>query len=151
MGIKSGTFGFIEVKYKCPWFDPHFGMFLGSYEWLYFDNNKLFLFFKVIHYGQFIALSKIFLWINLPTNCDLLRKSKLNYRDGISHHSPWKIWPRNAHLGVFAKKGYLGAKNILWCRPPTKQNILNKKTYILFHMYMYCWGIKGLDKTQFME
>ena len=56
VGIKLRTFGFIDVKYKCP----RVAMFLGPYEGLFFDNNKLFLFFKIIYYGQFIALSKKF-------------------------------------------------------------------------------------------
>ena len=42
------TFGFKEVKYEGPGFDPHIGRFLGPYEY-FFDNNKLFLFFKIIH------------------------------------------------------------------------------------------------------
>ena len=32
VGIEPGTFEFIEVKYKCPGFDPHVGRFLGPYE-----------------------------------------------------------------------------------------------------------------------
>ena len=37
---------------------PTSGGFFGLYEWLFFDNNKLILFLKIIYYGQFIALSK---------------------------------------------------------------------------------------------
>ena len=40
---------------------------------VFFDNNKLFLIFKIIYLliysGQFIALAKKILWNNLPTNC----------------------------------------------------------------------------------
>ena len=32
VGIKPGSFGFIEVKYKCPGFDPHVEKFIGPYE-----------------------------------------------------------------------------------------------------------------------
>ena len=32
VGIEPGTFGFIEVKYKYPGFDLHFGRFFGPYE-----------------------------------------------------------------------------------------------------------------------
>ena len=60
VGIEPGTFEFIEVKYKCPGFDPHVGRFFVDNK----DNNRLFLFFKIIYYGQFIALSKKFLWNN---------------------------------------------------------------------------------------
>ena len=44
MGIEPRTFGFLEVYIDNH---PHVGKFLGPYEWLLFDNNKLFLFLNL--------------------------------------------------------------------------------------------------------
>ena len=60
--LNPGHFYFTSMNPNVSGSIPNFRWFFGAYEWLFFDNNKLFL---------LIALSKKFLWSNLTTNCDI--------------------------------------------------------------------------------
>ena len=103
VGIEPRTFGFIEVKYKCPGFDPHVGSFFRTLWVIVIDNNKLFLFFKSIYYGWFIALSKKFtetiwvwflkkvaeLWFSSLSYKITDRKTAVVVREGSRRHLAW--------------------------------------------------------------
>ena len=49
VGIEPCTFGFIEVNIIVPGSMPKSRGFLGPYEWIFFDNNKLFIIIKIIY------------------------------------------------------------------------------------------------------
>ena len=104
MGIEPRTFIFYFYESKCSGFDPHFGRFLDPMSDCFLTIINCFLLFKILYYGQFIALSKKFLWSNLPTSCDV-RVNRWCTRFGTFEWVVYSIDPRSSIIRL-RKKWY---------------------------------------------